>query len=173
MGFITKPKFMSKTRGTCIYFVIEMKHPSTKLDKHVVGKIKSNSWMFPPCLYLFYKILNSSIICLLHSFIKTSLCLVSACSHVNPCYPGRCYGHNCACSYGFGGNSCLTCKYCVWYFNRYIYRLFKVLLINSCFILPLESFQTILIRTDIIQLMTFDKVDTMIYQPRRSDNGRG
>jgi len=26
---------------------------------------------------------------------------------------------------------------------------------------------------DIIQLMTYDKVDTMIYQPRRSDNYRG
>jgi hypothetical protein len=26
---------------------------------------------------------------------------------------------------------------------------------------------------DIIQLMTFDKVDTMVYQPRRSDNDQG
>ncbi|XP_063410738.1 uncharacterized protein LOC134693760 [Mytilus trossulus] len=33
---------------------------------------------------------------------------VSACSYRKPCYPGRCSGNTCDCSYGFGGGSCLT-----------------------------------------------------------------
>ncbi|XP_076087536.1 uncharacterized protein LOC143057950 [Mytilus galloprovincialis] len=33
---------------------------------------------------------------------------MSACSHLRPCYPGKCYGNTCVCSDGFGGNGCLT-----------------------------------------------------------------
>ncbi|VDI20026.1 Hypothetical predicted protein, partial [Mytilus galloprovincialis] len=33
---------------------------------------------------------------------------VSACSHLKPCYPGKCYGSTCVCSDGFNGGSCLT-----------------------------------------------------------------
>ncbi|XP_063408823.1 uncharacterized protein LOC134692303 [Mytilus trossulus] len=35
---------------------------------------------------------------------------VSACSHLRPCYPGKCYGQTCVCSNGFNGQSCLNLK---------------------------------------------------------------
>ncbi|XP_071145207.1 uncharacterized protein, partial [Mytilus edulis] len=33
---------------------------------------------------------------------------VSACSHLKPCYPGKCHGSTCVCTNGFNGGSCLT-----------------------------------------------------------------